>query len=454
LSSELKFVYDGFKLIEVLDGQNSNAILQKFVWSGDELLSVYDVTASATYYYFADANKNVSELLDSSGNIVAHYEYSPFGKITSSSGSYASTNPFRFSSEYFDSETELVYYNYRYYSPELGRWTKRDPIAEKGGYNLYGMVGNDPINWTDNWGLQYGPSLTEMFYKAKADCDKGAQRKSVACGKREKYRRECYRRKREWLRAQAKNNNYYGDTRTLGEKAADWVDETTDAVETAAATEYTAANLPAAIAGTFIRGTADLMRYGTSVGDATYHTEGDFLNKASVASQDSVRAGNILFMVAGGIKFFKGKCSMPSKPNAANSVDDAAKVADDAANGVFKSSDELTGIEKASDNLIEQIGKKRDLRTGTDIERLLDSQGAEAAMFDGTNLILHKANPSKAALLEEFLHGTQSKLGIINKLGRTEVEAHVKDFMIRHKKMLNLMDEDVNILQQLIDKGL
>jgi len=36
---------------------------------------------------------------------------------------------FKFSSEYLDSETGLVYYNYRYYSPELGRWTKRDPIA-------------------------------------------------------------------------------------------------------------------------------------------------------------------------------------------------------------------------------------------------------------------------------------------------------------------------------------
>jgi RHS repeat-associated protein len=33
--------------------------------------------------------------------------------------------PFRFSSEYLDSETNLVYYNYRYYSPELGRWLKR-----------------------------------------------------------------------------------------------------------------------------------------------------------------------------------------------------------------------------------------------------------------------------------------------------------------------------------------
>jgi RHS repeat-associated protein len=55
-------------------------------------------------------------------------------------------SPFRFSSEYLDSETGLVYYNYRYYSPELGRWTKRDSIEESGGWNLYGFVGNDGHN--------------------------------------------------------------------------------------------------------------------------------------------------------------------------------------------------------------------------------------------------------------------------------------------------------------------
>jgi RHS repeat-associated protein len=51
--------------------------------------------------------------------------------------------PFRFSSEHLDSKTGLVYYNY--YCPELGRWLKRDPIEENGGWNLYGMLGNDPV---------------------------------------------------------------------------------------------------------------------------------------------------------------------------------------------------------------------------------------------------------------------------------------------------------------------
>ncbi|OGV35170.1 MAG: hypothetical protein A2020_11540 [Lentisphaerae bacterium GWF2_45_14] len=128
LAKHQRFIYDGYKLIEELDGANSNAILRKYAWSGETILSVYDAGNTATYHYFTDANKNVGQLIDNSGNIVAAYEYSPFGQITSKTGTYADINPFRFSSEYYDKETELVYYNYRYYSPILGRWIKDDPI--------------------------------------------------------------------------------------------------------------------------------------------------------------------------------------------------------------------------------------------------------------------------------------------------------------------------------------
>jgi len=61
-------------------------------------------------------------------------------------------SPFRFSSEHLDSETNLVYYNYRYYSPELGRWLSRDPIEESGGANVYGFVGDDGVNKIDYLG--------------------------------------------------------------------------------------------------------------------------------------------------------------------------------------------------------------------------------------------------------------------------------------------------------------
>jgi hypothetical protein len=90
--------------------------------------------------------------------------------------------------------------------------------------------------------------------------------------------------------------------------------------------------------------------------------------------------------------------------------------------------------------------------------RILDYFGAEASVggIDNSSIILRE-NPGKAAVLEEFLHGTQSRLGIVDRLGTSglgSAETHVKDFMIRHQRMLGLSDADVNILKILRDKGL
>ena len=46
---------------------------------------------------------------------------------------------------FHDPELDLVYYNYRHYSPALGRWLSRDPIEEQGGVNLYAFTSNAPI---------------------------------------------------------------------------------------------------------------------------------------------------------------------------------------------------------------------------------------------------------------------------------------------------------------------
>ena len=70
-------------------------------------------------------------------------------------GSYAHTNPYRFSTKYTDADTDLVYYGYRYYNPSVARWPNRDPIGERGGMNLYGFVNNTPVNRFDPFGL-YG----------------------------------------------------------------------------------------------------------------------------------------------------------------------------------------------------------------------------------------------------------------------------------------------------------
>jgi RHS repeat-associated protein len=82
-------------------------------------------------------------------NLVAVYEYGPFGDRIRESGPFARLNPFASKCKFTDRESGLVYYGERFYSPELGRWLNRDPIEEEGGNNLYAFAGNNPINRYD-----------------------------------------------------------------------------------------------------------------------------------------------------------------------------------------------------------------------------------------------------------------------------------------------------------------
>ena len=96
---------------------------------------------------------NVTKYIDESGNVVAEYTYDAFGRIISQTGPMTEVFRIRFSSKYYDSETGLYYYGYRFYAPALMRWLNRDPIEESGGLNLYGFCSDNPICNIDSYGL-------------------------------------------------------------------------------------------------------------------------------------------------------------------------------------------------------------------------------------------------------------------------------------------------------------
>ncbi|MFA5204724.1 MAG: RHS repeat-associated core domain-containing protein [Lentisphaeria bacterium] len=163
--SETRFLYHGFRLVAAyaVDAATSSLTLARTcTWGANgEPLAVADIATGAVYACCLDGNRNVIALANlADGTLAAAYEYGPFGEVTAQAGPAAAANPVRFSSEYADTETGLVYYNYRYYSPALGRWLARDPIGELGGLNLYWFCGNDPVNGADVLGLSsISPSL-------------------------------------------------------------------------------------------------------------------------------------------------------------------------------------------------------------------------------------------------------------------------------------------------------
>ena len=123
-------------------------------------------------YYFpcSDHNGNVMATVSESGVIVAQYAYTQFGEGMSAAGPMAGLFRFRFSTKYQDEASGLYYYGYRFYDPDMGRFISRDPIEERGGLNLYGFVGNDPVNRWDYLGAL--PESARIVLYAKSPSDK------------------------------------------------------------------------------------------------------------------------------------------------------------------------------------------------------------------------------------------------------------------------------------------
>ena len=138
-----RFFYDGY--LQVADNSGNG-----YTWDSTETVatrplawfnSSHDTSHSALYYAH-DGNKNVSEVIASDCSLTAHYDYAPFGSVIAQRGTFAATNPWRFSSEYAEDDTATVYYNYRHYEPVSGRWLQRDPIEERGSITLFCFVLN------------------------------------------------------------------------------------------------------------------------------------------------------------------------------------------------------------------------------------------------------------------------------------------------------------------------
>jgi len=161
-SSLAVYVYDGMNCIGEYEG-SAFTLHADNLWGLDlswtvqgaggvgGLLAVNMLTgpAAGINYPLYDGNGNITEYLNGSGAVVAHYEYDPFGRIFSSSGSLKDAFTYRFSTKPLDAATGLYCYIYRYYEPVTGRWMSRDPLEERGGSNLYEFVGNDAICLVD-----------------------------------------------------------------------------------------------------------------------------------------------------------------------------------------------------------------------------------------------------------------------------------------------------------------
>jgi len=189
-----QFHYDNWNLISESVVCGPSSIVYSYTWGLDlsgqrsgkygesaggigGLLAI-TVTSNGTekvYLPISDHNGNIQHLLQISGSspqpsVVASYEYSPFGALVgfrSQVPGFSPTDicPFLFQTKYYDAETELYYFGYRYYDPNSCKWLSRDPKGEAGGINLSCFCLNDPVNNVD-------PDGRDVFMVYRAFDDK------------------------------------------------------------------------------------------------------------------------------------------------------------------------------------------------------------------------------------------------------------------------------------------
>jgi RHS repeat-associated protein len=175
-TNEVRYIYDGNVVVQERDinnlpvttytrGKDLSGYLQGAGGIGGMLAFSQPSTVTPQhYYYHADGNGNITALLNAAQIVVAKYFYDPFGKTLALSGPIAALNHYQFSSKETDLNSDLIYYLYRFYDPNLQVWVTRDPQGEEGGINLYSYVGNFPSDSVDTdgrgaWGTAIGGTV-------------------------------------------------------------------------------------------------------------------------------------------------------------------------------------------------------------------------------------------------------------------------------------------------------
>jgi len=151
---ETRFTWDGLRLLQ--EHRHSLSSLYLYADDGHEPLARVDGSGALQKirYYHNDQSGLPEQLTESDGHVVWRARYRIWGNTVSETREpyYLEEQNLRFQGQYLDRETGLHYNTFRFYDPDIGRFTTPDPIGLAGGINLYAYAPN-PLTWADPLGL-------------------------------------------------------------------------------------------------------------------------------------------------------------------------------------------------------------------------------------------------------------------------------------------------------------
>ncbi|NAT60485.1 type IV secretion protein Rhs, partial [Pseudomonas syringae pv. actinidifoliorum] len=133
-SDQKRFLWQGLRMLrEESPGQSSLYLYEPGSYAPLARVDQKEgETENKVYYYHTDQIGTPLEMTDAEGQIVWQAKYRAWGAIEKLVVNEVEQN-LRFQGQYFDVETGLHYNTFRYYDPEIGRFTTQDPIGLLGG---------------------------------------------------------------------------------------------------------------------------------------------------------------------------------------------------------------------------------------------------------------------------------------------------------------------------------
>ena len=169
--NSLSFAYNanGLRTSKTVNGVTyqyyyASGKLMRMTWGANTIDFFYDANGApyamkhngTVYYYVTNLQGDVMRVVNASGTVVASYDYDPYGKVLSATGTLANVNPLRYRGYVYDQETGFYYLNSRYYDPAVGRFINSDEYASTGqgllGNNMYAYCQNNPVKHIDSQG--------------------------------------------------------------------------------------------------------------------------------------------------------------------------------------------------------------------------------------------------------------------------------------------------------------
>lgn len=166
----------GWRIIsEEGDADGDGVLVRTYVGGNRAQVDGTAPSAGAWKYTARDNLGSSRSVWNDDKTTFASFEYSPYGTILSVRGSLGLVTK-RFTGHEWDNVSNLYVAAYRYYNPDMSRWTTRDPLGMVDGPNTFAYAILNPISNRDVLGLK----ISDWFPDGKLYVAKGCKKEHLS----------------------------------------------------------------------------------------------------------------------------------------------------------------------------------------------------------------------------------------------------------------------------------